>query len=134
MRAYHLDLRSHIVAAVADGTPVAQVARQFRVHRSTVFRYLAQQRDAGTLSPRRHPGAAPRVSPDDAPQLIVQLTTDPTATLAAHCQIWEQTTGIHLSQATMSRTIRRLGWSRKKGVWQPANGMPTRGLPGGTTR
>jgi transposase len=108
------------------------VARQFRVHRSTVFRYLAQQRDAGTLAPRSHPGAAPRVSPADAPQFIAQLTQDPTATLATHCARWEQATGVRLSQATMSRTIRRLGWTRKKGVWQPANGMPTRGLPGGT--
>ena len=132
MRAYHLDLRTRILAAIADGLPVAQVARQYRVHRSTVFRYLAQQRDAGTVAPRRHPGPPPRITAADAPRLLAQLRQDPVATLATHCERWAQATGIHLSPATMSRTIQRLGWTRKKGVWQPASAMPSGGLPGGT--
>ncbi len=134
MRAYHLDLRTRILSAVADGGAVAQVARQYRVHRSTVFRYLAQQRDAGTVAPRPHPGPTPRITPADESRLLAQLTQDPTATLATHCDRWEQATGVRLSQATMSRTIHRLGWTRNKGVWQPVNGMPTHGLPGGTRR
>ena len=134
MRAYHLDLRTRILAAVADGDAVAQVARQYRVHRSTVFRYVAQQRDAGTVAPRRHAGPTPRITPDDAPRLVAQLQQGPTATLAQHCDQWAHATGVHLSQATMSRTIRRLGGARNKGVWQPVNGMATHGLPGGTRR
>lgn len=134
MRAYHLDLRTRILATVADGGSVAQIARQYRVHRSTVFRYLAQQRDMGTVAPRRHAGPTPRIAPDDASRLVTQVQQDPTATLAQHCDRWEHATGVRLSQATMSRTMHRLGWTRKKGVWQPASGMPTHGLPGGTRR
>jgi transposase len=31
-----------------------------------------------------------------------------------HCQIWEQTSGVQVSTSTMSRAIRRVGWTRKK--------------------
>ena len=133
MRAYQLDLRQRIVAAVADGLPVARVAQQFRVHRTTVFRYLAQQRERGTLAPRRHAGPTPVIAPADYAALRAQLQHHSTATLAEHCDRWAETTGRRISSATMSRTIRRLGWTRKKGVWQPASAMPSGGLPGGTT-
>jgi len=134
MRAYHLDLRQRIVAAVADGLPVEQTAARFHVHRSTVFRYLAQHRERGTLVPHQHPGPAPAVAAADEAALVAQLQQHPTATLATHCDRWAATTGRRISPATMSRTIRRLGWTRKKGVWQPANAMPSGGLPGGTRR
>lgn len=132
MRAYQLDLRQRIVAVVADGLPVERAAQQFRVHRATVFRYLAQLRERGTLVPRRHAGPTPAIGPGDHAALRAQLQHHPTATLAEHCARWAETTGRRLSPATMSRTIRRVGWTRKKGVWQPANVMPSGGLPGGT--
>ena len=131
MRAYHRDLRERVVAAVEDGTPVAIVARQFRLHRSTVYRYLRQQRTTGTLQPRTSPGRTRVIQRVDEPRLLAQLEQLPTATLADHCAQWQQTTGRPLSPATLSRAIRQVGWTRKKGRWQPASGMTSGGLLGG---
>ncbi len=38
MRAYHLDLRDRVVAAVDEGTSISTVATRFRLHRSTIYR------------------------------------------------------------------------------------------------
>jgi transposase len=134
MRAYHLDLRERIVAAVASGSTVTMVASQFRVDPSTVYRYLARQQTRGTLVPGTSSGRPRAIAPAAEPRLVAQLVRLPQATLAEQCAQWQATTGVEVSTATMSRMLRRIGWTRKKGVWQPASGMPTRGLPGGTRR
>jgi transposase len=46
--------------------------------------------------------------------LITQLEAHPDATLERHCHVFEQATGVRMSTNTMSRAIRRLGWTRKK--------------------
>ncbi len=134
MRAYHLDLRQRVVAAVEDGTPITTVATHFRLHRSTVYRYLAQRQARGTLMPRTSPGRVRAISTAAEAHLVAHLQQHPTATLAEHCAAWEQTTGVRLSPATLSRTIRRVGWTRKKGRWQPASVTRSSELPGGTKR
>ena len=39
---------------------------------------------------------------------------NPDLTLEAHCQCWESTHGMWVDHTTMSRAIRRVGWTRKK--------------------
>ena len=119
MKAYSTDLRSKIVAAVEAGRPKAEVARVFSVGLSTVKRYLKQQRETGSLAPRRHPGRAPTIRPDQRDLLRAQLDAHPAGFLGEHCGWWEERTGTRASPSTMSREIRRLGWTRKKGRWVP---------------
>ncbi len=45
-----------------------------------------------------------------------QLRDHPDATLAQHCQLWQQAHGVRVSPATMSRTIQRLSWTWKKSL------------------
>ncbi len=134
MRAYHLDLRERVVAAVDEGTSITTVAARFRLHRSTMYRYLAQRQEQGTLVPRTSPGRRRTIPGSEDARLVAQLQQHPTATLAAHCAVWEQATGLRLSPATLSRAIRRVGWTRKKGPWQPASVTLPSELPGGTRR
>jgi transposase-like protein len=56
MRAYSSDLRTRIVAEVVDGTPASVVAHTFRVGAGTVRQYVRQQRQGGSLGPRRSAG------------------------------------------------------------------------------
>jgi transposase len=134
MRADHLDLRQRVMAAVEDGMPITAVARHFRLHRSTIYRYLAQQQERGTLVPRTSLGRVRAITAVDEARLVAQLQQHPTATLSEHCAMWEQTSGVRLSPATLSRAIRRVGWTRKKGRWQPASETRSSELPGGTRR
>jgi transposase len=122
MKAYSLDLRTKIVAAVEAGRPKSEVARVFGVGLSTVKRYLHHQQQTGSLAPKRHPGGTPSIAPDQFPLLWAQLDAHPTAFLDEHCQRWEEQTGTRVSLSTMSRAIRRLGFTRKKGRWVPPSG------------
>lgn len=114
MRAYSSDLRQRIVAAVQAGEPKAAVARRFCVERSTVRRYLRQWEQTGSLVPKPIPGASPAIVPEQYPALLAQLHAMPDATLAQHCDRWEQERGVRVSLSTMSRAQRRAGWTRKK--------------------
>ena len=114
VKAYSSDLRTKIVAAVDHGRPKTEVARVFGVGLSTVKRYLKQHRETGSLAPKRHPGRAPTIRPAQRPLLWSQLEAHPAAFLDEHCRRWEEQTGTRLSTATMSREIRRLGFTRKK--------------------
>jgi transposase len=122
MKAYSPDLRAKIVAAVEAGRPKAEVARVFDVGLSTVKRYLKQQHQTGSLEPKRHPGRAPTIRPDQRDRLRAQLDAQPAGLLDEHCAWWEEQTGIRLSTSTMSREIKRLGYTRKKGRWVPPSG------------
>lgn len=123
MKAYSPDLRSKIVAAVEAGRSQTEVARVFSIGLSTVKRYLKQQQQTGSLAPKRHPGRAPTIRPDQRPLLWAQLEAHSAAFLDEHCRLWEEQTGSRLSISTMSREIKRLGWTRKKGRWVPPNEM-----------
>ena len=130
MRAYSFDLRQRIVAAVEAGQPKAVVAELFGVDRSTINRYL-RLADSGNLAAKPLPGRAPHIRPDQHADLVLQLPVHPADTLVEHCQRWERVHGVAVSTATMSRAIDRVGWTRKKGHWQPANATTPPGLPGG---
>jgi transposase len=120
MRAYSLDLRERVVAAVAAGTPRAVVARAFGVGLATVERYVRRRR-AGALAPRSSPGRPARLGADAEPALRAQLAAAPDATLAGHAERWARERGARVSAATMRRAIARLGWTRKKRRSTPAS-------------
>jgi transposase len=119
MKAYSPDLRTKIVAAVDAGHSKAGVARVFGVGLSTVKRYMTQHAETGSLDPKRHPGPAPKIRPDQHDRLRAQLDAHPAGFLDEHCAWWAEQTGVRVSTATMSRTITRLGYTRKKGRWVP---------------
>ncbi len=130
MRANSLDLRQRIIAAIRAGHAKTEVAAMFGVDRSTINRYL--RLDAtGDLAPKPLPGRVPRIRPAQHEDLALQLHLHPAATLAEHCRRWEAVHGVRLSIATMSRAIQRIGWTRKKGQWQPGNATRRPALPGG---
>jgi transposase len=124
MKAYSEDLRLRIIAAVDGGmTRSAAVdggmtrsaaARTFRVGRATVKRYLALRRATGALAPRPHRGPPSVRMAALAAALPARLTAHPDATLAEYCAWYEETSGVRVADTTMSRVIRRLGWTRKK--------------------
>lgn len=133
MRAYSLELRARIVRAVQTGHPKAEVAELFGVDRRTINRYL-RLAAAGELTPKSIPGRPRAITADQHADLELQLRLHPADTLAQHCQRWAARFEATLSPATMSRMITRLGWTRKKGRWQPVSAMQQPGLPGGARR
>ncbi len=114
MRAYSTDLRERIVRAVAAGQPMRVTARQFQVHVNTVKRLIVRFEQTQTVQPRPIPGAQRQIAGTREAILRERLAAAPDATVLEHCAWWEQTQGQHLSEATMWRALRRLGWTHKK--------------------
>ena len=106
MRAYSMDLRERVVAAVDGGMTQAQAAATFGVSINTVGRYLARRRDTGSLAPavQRH-GPRPEKKQRLHAWLPGRLTAAADATLAEHAAAFTAEHGVVVSPATMSRAI-----------------------------
>jgi len=130
MRAYSTDLRERIVRVVADGQPMREAARRFGVSVSAVKRYVVRQQETGSLARKPIPGGPRKIKREQEPILLARLEAAPDATVLEHCAWWAEHHGQQLSEATMWRAIRRLGWTHKKSHWQPANATSRRARPG----
>ncbi len=121
MNAYSKDLRTRVLAAVDRGSAYAEVSRLFGVSLATIGRYARRRRETGEVAPRPSPGRTPSIcsTPEERRALWTQLEANPEATLERHRELWEERGGARVSVATMSRAIRRLGWTYKQRLWRP---------------
>jgi transposase len=122
MKSYSEDLRHKIVAAVERGMPKTQAARLFDVSLSSVKRYSRMARQGDSLAPKRRPSRAPKVDEKVKNLLNEDMKERPAATIAQRISFLESIIGERLSYSTIWRLLKRLGWSRKKGVWVQQNG------------
>jgi transposase len=134
MRAYSTDLKERLVRAVADGQPMREAARRFGVCVNTVKRAVVQAHETGSLERKPIPGYPRRLGSEREAVLRARLEAAPDATVLEHCAWWAEQYGQQLSEATMWRAIRRLGWTHKKKHWQPANATRRRAQPGARPR
>ena len=134
MHAYSTDLKERLVRAVAEGQPMRAAARRFNVCVNTVKRAVVQERETGSLERKPIPGYPRRIGPEQEAALQARLQTAPDATVLEHCAWWAEHSGQQLSEATMWRAMRRLGWTHKKNRWQPASATSRRAKPGARPR
>jgi transposase len=130
MRAYSTDLKERLVRAVAEGQPMREAARRFEVAVTTVKRAVVQQRETGSLARKPIPGRPRAIGREQEAILLARLQAAPDATVLEHCAWWAEQQGQQLSEVTMWRAIRRLGWTHKKSRWQPASATRRRARPG----
>ena len=120
MRAYSLDLRLKVLAAVDRGIPRKEVVRTLGVSRPTLERYLSLRRQTGEIGPPLTPGRTPfGATIEERSALWRQLEENDYATLERHCELWESEQGDRVSVPTMWRAVRKLGWTKKRGRWEP---------------
>jgi transposase len=117
MRAYSEDLRKKIVAAIERGMPKAQAARLFDVSLSSVKRYARSARRGDPLTPKKSPGR-PRKADEKARVLLEEDVKErPDATIGQRHRFLEHITGTTLSDSTVRRLMKRMGFSQKNGQW-----------------
>ncbi|MDP9487189.1 MAG: hypothetical protein M3Q49_15635 [Actinomycetota bacterium] len=121
-----------VLAAVDRGDPYAEVSRLFGVSMAAVGRYVRRGRETGEVAPRPSPGRTARIcaSVEERHALWEQLEKSPEATLERHRELWGKRGGARVSLATMSRAIRRLGWTYKKRLWRPPSATKRLAPPG----
>jgi transposase len=132
MRAYSIDLRERVVAAVLDGGQTQRaVADRFAVSTDTVRRYLRQYRErGGDLSPRSAPGAVRHV-PDLLLPDVERYVAEHPGTTIEQVRTWlKDTHGLAVSTATAHRMLGRLSVTWKKSHSGRPSKMAQNALPG----
>ena len=118
MNAYSEDLRKKIVEALGRGATKSEAARSFGVSRSSVKRYAKLAEEGRPLAPKRRPGLKPKLGGTAQRLLEGDLQERPTATLRQRREFLRRAAGVSVSESTVSRVLKRLGWSRKKDRWE----------------
>jgi transposase len=118
MNAYSEDLRKKIVEALRRGTTKSEAARAFGVSRSSVKRYAKLSEEGRPLTPKKRPGSKPKIDESARRLLDADMEERPAATLSERREFLEKAANVRVSDSTMSRMLKRLGWSRKKDRWE----------------
>jgi transposase len=116
MRAYSLDLRQKVVAAVERGdSTIEEVASAFGVGLTFVKKMLRQHRETADLRPRPHGGGqTARLSDKHLKLPRQEVSRSPDKTAAALRDHLEESASVWVSRPTVTRALLRLGLSRKK--------------------
>jgi len=118
MKPYSEDLRRSIVRAVeVGGTSKSAAARLFGVSLSSVKRYLRLAEQGVSLAPRKGGGRPSKTDQTTEKLLREDVEERPSATVPQRRQFLERTIGKALSDSTVKRLLRKLGFSRKNGLW-----------------
>jgi transposase len=118
MKAYSIDLREKIVAAVLGrGMSKAQAARTFGVGATSVKRYMMLAEEGKSLSPGKAPGKKGKLGRSGMDLLEEDLRTRPAVTYQRRADLLYELLGVRVSKSTICRMVRRLGYTRKKDRW-----------------
>ena len=115
---YPKELRERVVNAWnAGGVTQKEVAERFEVGQQTVVRWVSRLRRTGSLAPAISGGARRPYVVDEAGAEVIRGVLDCIldTTLPELCALYEESTGVRVSPQTMSDTVRRLGYTRKRG-------------------
>jgi transposase len=131
MKAYSEHLRQKVVHAVQQrGTSKSQAARLFGISLSSVKRYTRLADRGESLTPRQGGGRPPIA--DDATRKLLEedIRTRPAATVKERRRFLESFAGKTLSETTLRRLLKRMGFSRKDGLWGRSNETNGKERPG----
>src|SRR5215204_6713786 len=114
MKPYSEDLRVRIVSAVQEESmSKSGAARLVSVSRSSVKRY-ARMADRGTsLAPRKGGGRPPKANETTRKLLEEDVKELPAAIVKERRRFLEHATGKALSDSTVGRLLKRMGFSQK---------------------
>jgi len=132
MKAYSEDLRKKVVEAVNQrATSKSEAARLFGISLSSVKRYTRLADRGEHLAPRKGGGRPPIA--DDAMRKLLEedVRARPSATIKERRRFLESVAGKSISEPTLRRLLKRMGFSRKKGLWGRWNETSGEGPPGG---
>lgn len=118
MDAYSEDLRHKIVQSLQQRRMnKSEAARAFGVSLSSVKRYAKAAREGRSLSPGKAPGKRPKLDEKARKLLEANVEERPFAKLKDRQEYLQRVAGVSVSESTLSRAIRRMGFGRKKGCW-----------------
>jgi len=122
-RAYSLDLRERVVAAVASGETCRGVAETYRVSVASVVKWSQRFRTTGSAAARRMGGNQPRSLAAEREWLLARLAATPDLTLRALvAELGER--GVVTSYGSVWRIVHDAGISFKKTLFATEQDRP----------
>jgi transposase len=122
MDAYSEDLRKKIVQALRKRRMTkSEAARAFSVSLSSVQRYAKAAAEGRSLWPGKAPGKRPLLDQKARRLLEAHVQEHPFAKLSDRREYLQKVAGVSVSESTLSRTLRKMGFGRKKGRWVPVS-------------
>jgi transposase len=113
MKPYSEDLRTRIVKAVEEGISKSAAARLFGVSLSSVKRYVKISNRGDSLTPRKGGGRPPKTNQTTKKLLEEDVKERPAATISERRRFLERASGKSLSDSTVRRLLKRMGFSQK---------------------
>lgn len=117
-KSYSEDLRQRVVEARFSGESVSAVSDRFQVSQDSVRRWVARHQKTGSVSASRRGGYRPPKI-EDMEKFEAFAKAHAHSTLSQMKERWEG----EVSEMCLSRTLKRLGWTRKKSSTTTANAM-----------
>ena len=116
MKAYSIDLRQKIAALYKEGNiSQRQLAKQFNVALSFVEKLLKQQRETGSVAPKKRTIQTPtKLNPEQLVMLEQLVADNNDATLTELRDLLLQKTGVLIGRSTVDRMLRKLNITVKK--------------------
>ncbi|WP_374111783.1 helix-turn-helix domain-containing protein [Phormidium yuhuli] len=111
---YSYDLRQKVIKAIeVDGMKKSEVSQIFGISRNTIYLWLKQKEETGDVQPReyRPPGHGHKIKDIAKFRSFVEEHADKTQSEMA--ELWDD----DISQKTISRWLKKLGFIRKKNRW-----------------
>jgi len=111
--AYPIELRERALSAIDSGMRKWKVHKTFKVSRTTLDDWLKLREEKASLEPvsyRR--GPKPVIADTQENQAFFEKHAH--KTLAQLCDLWLKERGTRVSDVTMSKALKRFGYTRKK--------------------
>lgn len=116
--AYSPEFRRRVVDAHENGEgSFKELAERFKIGEATVNRWVALKRRTGSLDPLPRPGRAKdRLVTEEGERFVERVLDEvPDSSVPELVTAYEEEFGIRMSESTMKRTLKRLGFTRKRG-------------------
>jgi len=113
-KAHSLDLRVRVLEAYRGGMSVVEVCALFKVHRNCVYNWDKLERAKGSLKPQYENcmGRGSTIKTDENFEEFAKIHAY--NTLQKMAETWSLANKKTVSQMAVSRTLKKLGWTRKK--------------------
>lgn len=122
---YSDDLRQKALAAVDRGEGKSQVSRMFTISRNTLDLWLKRREATGSPSAIRHYQRGPNPKIENLEQFREFAQAHGHLTQQAMAQQWEG----DISDRTIGKALKRLGFTRKKRLMATENGTKSNAKP-----
>lgn len=133
MKAYPLELRERIVAAVDEQEQtIAEVAETFRVTERYIYKLLHLRRERGDLRPLPHGGGAAPLLNEARLLVVAELVAQyPDATLEEYGKLIAARCGVKVCLTTVWNALGQCALTRKKRRVGPRRPTPPSARPSG---